>query len=366
MSKTFHHLPIRQVNRETSDTVTLEFDISETLKEEFRYIQGQYLTLRFHLDGKEERRSYSMSSSPLEPHLCVTVKKVKGGKVSSHIHDRLKAGDTVEVMPPDGRFFTPLQDDQKKNYYLIGAGSGITPLLSILKTILEQEPMSYVFLLYGSRCEEEIIFRETLGQLARRFEGQLFVEHVLSQPRREKPKGIGGLFTKGKSTWEGKTGRINAALLKEWLDENPPRHKQSEYLICGPGNMIETAEKALLVRGTDSRNIHREYFSAPGSAAAEPMAGKAGARLIATLGNKRIETTVPKGKTLLFAVIDAGGDAPYSCTSGACATCMAKVLSGEVKMDACYALDESEVKQNYILTCQAHPVSDEVEITYDV
>nr|MCU0345364.1 FAD-binding oxidoreductase [Saprospiraceae bacterium] len=162
MSKSFHNLTVKQVTRETADTVTLSFDVPADLADQYKFVQGQYLTLRFNIGGNEERRSYSMCSSPLESGLSVTVKKVKGGKVSNHVHDRVKAGDTVEVMTPDGRFFTELHDENKKNYYLVGAGSGITPLMSILKTILETEPMSFVFLLYGSRSEEEIIFKKQL------------------------------------------------------------------------------------------------------------------------------------------------------------------------------------------------------------
>ncbi len=364
MSKSFHNLTIKQITRETADTVTLTFDVPADLTEQYQFVQGQYLTLRFTLNGKEERRSYSMCSSPLESGLSVTVKKVKGGKVSTHIHDRVKAGDVVEVMTPDGRFHTDLNDENKKNYYLVGAGSGITPLMSILKTILEKEPMSFVFLLYGSRNEEEIIFKNQLDALTKRYEGQLHVEHVISQPKLEKAKGLGGLFSKGKPTWEGKTGRIDGKIFLQFLAENPPRHKQSEYFLCGPGGMIDAVEKTLLSNSVDKKNIHHEYFSTTPNAA--PTAGTAvdGARLVAHLDGRTFETTVPKGKHLLFAVIDAGGDAPYSCTSGACATCMAKVTKGTVKMDACYALDESEIKQGYILTCQAQATSEEVEIAF--
>lgn len=365
MSHTFHNLTVKQVTRETADTVTLTFDVPAELAEQYRFIQGQYLSLRFILGGKEERRSYSMCSSPLESGLSVTVKKVKGGKVSTHIHDRVKAGDVVDVMTPDGRFHTELHDENKKNYYLVGAGSGITPLMSILKTILEKEPMSFVHLLYGSRSEDEIIFKEQLDAFVKRYEGQLYVEHVLSQPKLEKSKGLGGLFSKGKPTWEGKRGRIDGKILQKFLEENPPRHKQSEYFLCGPGGMIDSVEKALLDHGVDKKNIHHEYFTASPSATPAAAAGVVvGAKLIAHLDGKVIETTVTKGKHLLFAVIDAGGDAPYSCTSGACATCMAKVVKGTVKMDACYALDESEIKQGFILTCQAHPTSEEVEIKF--
>ena len=366
MSKSFHRLPVKNITQETPDAVTLTFEVPGDLKNEFQFTQGQHLTLRFEIAGKEERRSYSMCSSPLESDISVTVKKVKGGKVSNYIHDHVKPGTQVEAMPPEGRFFTQLDEEQKKNYYLIAAGSGITPLMSMLKTILEKEPMSYVFLLYGNRSEEEIIFKNELDRLAKRYEGQLHAEYTLSQPKREKPKGLGGLFSKGKTTWEGKTGRIGAGVLKEFLEENAPRHKESEFFICGPGNLIEAAEKALLASGFDKKNIHHEYFSSPDSAPKTHVAGVAGAKLTATLDGKKFETTVPEGKHILFAVIDAGGDAPYSCTSGACATCMAKVLKGEVKMDACYALDDSEIEAGYVLTCQAHPVSAEVEVTYDV
>jgi ring-1,2-phenylacetyl-CoA epoxidase subunit PaaE len=366
MSKSFHSLPVKNIIRETPDAVTLTFEVPGDLKNEFQFTQGQHLTLRFQIGGKEERRSYSMCSSPLENDIAVTVKKVKNGKVSNHIHDHVKPGTTIEVMPPEGRFFTQLDGEQKKNYYLIAAGSGITPLMSMIKTILEKEPMSYVFLLYGNRNEEEIIFKNEFDRLEKRYAGQLQIEYILSQPKREKPKGLGGLFSKGKTTWEGKTGRIDAGVLKGFLAENPPRHKQSEFFICGPGNMIETAEKALLAQGFDKKNIHHEYFSSPDSAPKTHVDGVAGAKLTATLDGKKIETTVPAGKHILFAIIDAGGDAPYSCTSGACATCMAKVVKGEVKMDACYALDDSEIEAGYVLTCQAHPVSAEVEVTFDV
>lgn len=366
MSKNFHLLRIKEVIRETADSVSLVFEIPADLKPVFQYQAGQYLTIKVDIGGREQRRSYSMSSSPLEADLVVSVKRVKGGLVSGYLNDQVKAGDQLEVMEPDGRFHTKLDADQRKTYYMIGAGSGITPLFSMIKTILEEEPQSTVHLLYGNRTEEGIMFRAQLDQLLRRYDGQFTVEHVLSKPKRDKPSGIAGLFSKGTLSWQGKTGRIGVELLASFLEENPVRGREAAYFICGPGNLIDMAESALLGRGVPAAQIHTERFVTAHLAEADKIKGVNGAKVQVQLNGQSIDIEVPSGKTILDVLIDKKYNPPYSCTSGACSTCIAKVTEGSVRMDVCYALDEEEVSRGYILACQAHPVTPAVSVTFDV
>lgn len=362
MNTQFYSLKISNIKKETDDAVSVSFEVPESLKDTFTYTQGQYLTLKFDIRGNEVRRAYSMSSSPLEKDLTVTVKRVSKGLVSNHIADNLKVGDSVEIMPPAGRFFTPLDVTNRKHYYLIAAGSGITPIMSIIKTIMEAEPQSVVNLLYGNRSEESIIFREQLDLLQTKYANQLYVEHILSRPKGQKSGSIFSMFQKSTLSWQGKTGRISTEVLEKWLEENPPVHKVSEYFICGPNDMMETVEQFLHARQTDKKHIHAEHFSAVTTEKTENMAGST---LKVQLRGEEIKLTAVPGKTILDMLIALKKDPPYSCTSGACSTCMAKVTKGTVKMDACFALDEDEIKAGYVLTCQAHPTSAEVEIVFE-
>ncbi len=371
MSTQFYNLTVGNVTQETSDTVSLSFDIPIELQETFQYKQGQYLTLKFVINGNEVRRAYSMSSSPIDKEVTVSVKRVDKGLVSNYINDSIKTGSNIEVMPPQGRFFTELDEGQKKTYYLFGAGSGITPLMSILKTIIELEPKSTVFLLYGNRNENSIIFKEQLEQLQSRYSGQLIVEHILSQPLVEKVGGFGGFFKKDKINWEGKVGRITKDVAYSFLDTNPSRSHETEYFICGPNDMIDTVESALLARGLNKKTVHAERFTSStlpheNAATTSPSTKQDGAVLKVHLDGKVIETTLKGDKTILDVMLDEKHDAPYSCTSGSCSTCLAKVIKGSVEMDVCFALDDDEIEEGYILTCQSHPTSDEVEITFDV
>lgn len=366
MSQQFHSLQIKEVKEETLDAFTIKLAVPDELKDHFSYFPGQYLTLKLTIKNKEVRRSYSMSSCPLEKELSITVKRVKKGLVSNFLADYLKAGQFLEVSQPEGKFYPELNPEQRKNYFLIGAGSGITPLFSIAKAVLEEEPQSSVHLLYGNRNEESIIFRNELDQMAKRYAGQFFCTLTLSQPKREKPGGLGGLFAKGKFTWEGEIGRIDRKMIQRFISENISSGVRSEFFICGPEDLALSAEKGLLEDGFDNENIHKELFLSADMSGSKGGKEGVNAMMSVELGGETFTMELPAQKTILQVLIAAKKNPPYSCTAGACSSCMAKVIIGSVVMDVCHALDPEEIEQGYILTCQSRANSENLEITFKV
>ena len=253
MAHEFHRLKVKKMQKETAHAVSVFFTIPESLKKAFKFDAGQYVTLRFKMNGKEERRSYSLSTAPFESEFAVTVKKIEDGYISKHIHDQIKEGDEIEVMAPEGRFVIQPDENAMIDYYLIGAGSGITPLMSVIKTVLENEPKSRIHLLYGNRNVESVIFKHELDRMAADYAGQFSVEYVYSGNPVAKKKFLSGLFSKTSNNWALRSGRINNDILKGWLAEYPARFEEKRYLICGPGDMIDTVEKYLLSEGTNKK-----------------------------------------------------------------------------------------------------------------
>lgn len=362
----WHTLRIHSIQEVAPNTRKITFEVPDSLKEAYAFKAGQYLTIETSINGQAVRRAYSLCSAPHQGEWSVIVKEVKNGRMSLHLNRNVQPGDELQVMVPQGKFTLPLALEYARSFYLVAAGSGITPVLSLLREILETEPRSTVFLLFGNREEEDIIEREALDTLAGKYEDQLHVTYILSQPRKEKSSGLSGWLGKKQRSWQGKTGRINTREIKRWFDENPPRHSEIQVMVCGPGTMDEVVLQAFLECGVPGKNMHREHFGgqenktapAPSTAVAESAAQ-------IQLHGKSYAFPVRKNQTVLEAMLAAKIDAPYSCMSGACSTCMAKLLAGEVSMDVSHGLDQDEIDQGYILTCQSRALSAEIHIEFD-
>ncbi len=354
----FHPLEVTDVRRETRDAVVVTLRPRDEDRTVFDFTQGQYLTFRREFDGEELRRSYSICAGLDEGVLRVGIKRVDGGAFSTWANEDLAPGAVLEAMPPMGKFFAPIEPGVAKQYLGFAGGSGITPLLSIIKTVLAREPRSQFTLVYANRQVNTIMFREELEDLKNLYLGRLSVLHVLEADAQEID-----LFT----------GRVDADKLKRlfqvWID---PRSVDTAF-ICGPEPMMLTIAGALREHGLDESQIKFELFASgqPGRAKARPVSAQAGSasaatEAVVTLDGATRTFRMPKsGQSLLEAAIENHLDAPYACKAGVCSTCRAKVLEGEVEMATNHALEDYEVRQGYVLTCQCFPLTDRVVVTYD-
>lgn len=361
----FDTLKVDKIVKETEDTISIYFDIPSDLNEKYNFKAGQYLTIRADIDGEEIRRSYSICTAPHADSPAVSIKRVDGGRMSNYLHDHLKAGQTLDVLAPEGRFTLLPDFDLARDHYFFAAGSGITPVISMIQDVLEQEPKSSCHLIYGSRSEKGIIFHDILNKLEQSHQGQLSITHTISRPTKVKAGGISGILGKKSVSWKGETGRIDEEKVTDFLERNPSYNKTQLYYICGPGNMISNVEAALLEQGISKDLIKKESFGGASKKKEVNPAATGSSTVTVKLNGDTIVLSMDDSKTILDELIDLGKEPPYSCTSGACSTCIAKVTSGEVKMDACFALDDDEVEDGYILSCQARPVSEEVTVVFE-
>ncbi len=357
MSAAFHRLTITEVSQETADSISLRFAVPEPLTEMFRFAPGQHLALRAEIDGEDVRRNYSICSAPYENTLRIGVKRVSGGVFSNWLASSLKCGDEIEIMAPSGSFTAPFAPHRKGHYVGIAGGSGITPILSLLKTALESEPQSRFTLIYSNRDSSSVMFLEELAQLKNRYMARLELYHFLSRESEDV-----ALFN----------GRLTPEKCCEIFDTLFNVGSISDFFICGPSPMMDAAEAALVDRNVPAHQIHVERFSADRpteeimAALAVSTDRAAGTVMKLTLdGRTRDVIFDATAGNILDSARSGGLSAPYACKAGVCATCRAKVVSGEVTMAARYGLTDDEIEAGYILTCQAIPVGEGVALDYD-
>jgi len=355
MSK-FYPLSVSQVRKETRDTIAVTFAVPPELQESFHYQQGQHLTLRTSIDGEDVRRSYSICSAVQDNKLRVAIKRTPGGLFSSWANDHLQEGATLEVMPPMGHFNVPLDAANRKHYLAFAAGSGITPLLSIIKTTLLTEPDSSFTLFYGNRASSSVIFKEELSDLKDIFTGRLKLAYVMSREQQDIEL-FNGRITKEKC----------AQFLQHWINIKDI----DVAFICGPEDMMHGVSEALQEAGLPKSQIKVELFAASipkhqHKPRAVESAGRHETQVTVIMDGNHTTFTMDQDKeSLLDAGLKAGIDMRYSCKGGVCSTCRCKVLEGKVDMDVNYALEDYEIARGYVLSCQSFPATDKVVIDFD-
>ncbi len=351
----FHVLRVADLRRETADAVSIAFEIPPDLRPDYRFAPGQYLTLRKTLEGEEVRRSYSICSGPDDGELRIAVKRVDGGLFSEWANGGIRAGDLLDVMTPTGRFGMAPATDAARIYVCFAAGSGITPVLSIMRGILGREAHSRVFLFYGNRSTGDMLFREALEELKDRHLGRLSVFHVLSREQQDVPI---------------LNGRLDMEKVRLLLRHLIPAETVDHVFLCGPTGMIDEVGAALADLGLRPEQVHVERFVSalggkprPKPAPARIEAPYATAGLVAD--GRRAEVPVAEGESVLDAALRAGLDLPFACKGGMCSTCRARVLEGAVEMKLNFSLESWEIEAGFVLTCQAHPTTPRVVIDYD-
>jgi ring-1,2-phenylacetyl-CoA epoxidase subunit PaaE len=359
MSTLFHPLRVRAVTPDTSEAVVVSFEVPQELQPVFGFTQGQYLTLRKEIEGQDLRRSYSICAGVDDGELRVGVRKVKGGVFSNWINEHLKPGDTVNVMAPQGRFFVAIDPAAQRHHVGIAGGSGITPILSIMKTVLAREPHSRFSLVYGNRSLKSTMFKEEIEDLKDKYMTRLVLHHVFSDEHTDAPINM---------------GLMNRDKIAEFLTSLVPAQTIDHAFICGPFQMNDEAEAALLAAGVPEERIHIERFGVAqqttgqvGAVVHEAKPGDAEqAKVVIIRDGLRREILFTKDQpSILDCASAAGLEVPFSCTSGVCGTCRAKLVEGEVRMERNFALDKKEVAAGFILTCQAHPTTERVVLSFD-
>jgi len=354
----FYNIRIANIYKETKDTSVVTFDIPENLQNNFKFIQGQHLTLKKDINGEDVRRSYSLCSSPIENEWKVAIKQIPGGIFSTYANTEFKSGDSLEIMEPTGNFYVDVESEASKNYIAFAAGSGITPLLSIIKTHLTLEPKSTFKLFYLNQTVKSIIFKEEIEQLKNEYFNRFQVFYFLTKEQRDIPF-LNGRFDKEKLS----------ILTKTFIDIEDTNH----CFICGPQDMIFLIRDELQAAGLDKEKIHYELFFSGSTEAidkkiAEALEQKAeGTEVTIIDGGTEFHFVMDEDSdTILEGALAAGADLPFACKGGVCSTCKCKIIEGSVEMKVNYALEDYEVKNNFVLSCQSVPTSKKVKLDFDV
>ena len=353
----FHSLQVSDIRQETPHCVSIAFHIPENLQEAYQFRAGQYITIRKTIGGEELRRSYSLCSSPSESDFRIAVKKVKDGRFSSFACHELTVGDSLDVMTPDGKFSPDIERNPGCHYLAFAAGSGITPILSILKTILATDAEASFTLVYGNQSMQHIIFREEIEALKNRYMQRLHVIHLLSREKLEA---------------DILNGRIDENKCSQLFDELLSLPSYQQFFVCGPESMILSVKDFLMQHQVDERAIHIELFSTgiqqqrPDWKATHATETEQLCTVTIKLDDRTYDIPLAySGESILDAALKKGADLPYACKGGVCCTCRAKIIQGEVEMEVNYALEHDEIEKGFVLTCQSHPRTERVIVDFD-